>query len=72
MLKVVKSPIKNLVYKGSYFNISSVEVLQDFSIIFQLLNPFVPNAPFLYYLKQKVFRCFQGIDECCIGNEWVK
>ena len=32
------------------------------------LNPFVPNAPFLY---RKVFWCFQGVKKGCIGNEWV-
>ena len=40
------------------------------------LNPFVPNAPFLYPLKtsenRKVFRCFQRVDKGCIENEWVK
>ena len=32
-----------------------------------LINPFVPNAPFLYLLKQY----FQGLEKECIGNEWV-
>ena len=40
-----------------------------------ILNPFVPNAPFLYLLKtlgnRKAFWCFQGVDKGCIGNEWV-
>ena len=40
------------------------------------LNPFDPNAPFLYPLKtsenRKVFWCFQGVEKRCIGNEWVK
>ena len=40
------------------------------------LNPFVPNAPFLYPLKTSenltVFLCFQGAEKGCIGNEWVK
>ena len=40
-----------------------------------LLNPFVPNAPFLYLLKtlenRKVFWCFRGVEKGCIGNEWV-
>ena len=44
------------------------------------INPFVPNAPFLYTLKtpenRKVF-CFQGgggwgVEKGCIRNEWVK
>ena len=40
------------------------------------VNPFVPNAPFLYPLKisenREVFRCFQGEEKGCIGNKWVK
>ena len=40
-----------------------------------LINPFVPNAPFLYTLKTsenlKVFLYFQGVEKECIGNEWV-
>ena len=40
------------------------------------INQFVPNAPSLYSLKTsencKVLKCFQGVDEGCIGNEWVK
>ena len=45
-------------------------------IIYQTLNPFVPNAPFLYSLKTlenlKDFWCFQEVEKRCIGNEWVK
>ena len=40
------------------------------------VNPFIPNAPFLYPLKasenRKVFWCFQRVEKGCIGNEWVK
>ena len=39
------------------------------------INPFVPNAPFLYILKtseNRFFWCFQGVEKGCIGNEWVK
>ena len=40
------------------------------------INPFVPNAPFLYPLKTSenltVFWCFQGIEKGRIGKEWVK
>ena len=40
------------------------------------INPFVPNALFLYPLKIsencKVFWCFQGVEIGCIGNKWVK
>ena len=41
----------------------------------RLVNPFVPNAPFLYPLKtsenRKVYCYFQGVEKGCIGNEWV-
>ena len=33
------------------------------------INPFVPNAPFLYPLK--VFGCFQGVQKGCVCNKWV-
>ena len=40
-----------------------------------IFNPFIPNAPFLYLLKKsenhKVFSCFQGVENGCIGNKWV-
>ena len=40
-----------------------------------IINPFAPNALFLFPLKtsenRKVFRCFQGVEKGCIGNEWV-
>ena len=43
---------------------------------FANFNPFVSNAPLLYPLKTSenltVFRCFQGVEEKCIGNEWIK
>ena len=43
---------------------------------FFIINPFVPNAPFLYPLKTSenltVFWCFQEVEKGCIGNEWVK
>ena len=38
----------------------------------ELINPFVPNAPFLYPQKTenpKVFWCFQEIDKGYIGNQ---
>ena len=38
-------------------------------------NPFIPNAPFLYPLKTSailtVFRCFQKIEETCIGTNML-
>ena len=40
------------------------------------IKPFFPNPPFLYPLKtsenSKLFWCFQGLKEGCIGNKWVK
>ena len=40
-----------------------------------LLNIFVPNAPFFYPLKTsenlKVFLCFRGVEEACMWSEWV-
>ena len=39
-----------------------------------IINPFVPSAPFLYPQKTEsltVFWCFQGVEEGCIGKEWV-
>ena len=40
-----------------------------------VLNPFVPNAPFLYPVKTSenltVSWCFQGVEKECVGNEWV-
>ena len=41
----------------------------------KVLNPFVPNAPFLYPLKTlenfPFFWCFKGVEKGCFGNEWV-
>ena len=51
--------------------------LKEFSEALQI-NPFVPNAPFLYPLKtsenHKLFWYFQGVEKGCIdiGNKWVK
>ena len=40
------------------------------------INPFVPNAPFLYTLKTSenlmVFWYFQGVEKGCMENKWVK
>ena len=36
----------------------------------KIVNPFVPNAPFLY--PQSFFNHkFQGVEKGCIGNKWV-
>ena len=41
--------------------------------LMDILNPFVPNAPFLYPLKTSenltAFCCFQCVEEGCIKNE---
>ena len=46
------------------------------SSIHEKVNPFVPNAPFLYTLETSenltVFSCFQGVEKGCIANECVK
>ena len=58
--------------------ISSQEFFNDFVDRFgtTYLNPFIPNALFLYPLKTsenlKIFWCFQGVEKGCIWNEWVK
>ena len=33
------------------------------------LNPFVPNAPFLYPLKTSENRKVQGVEKGCTGND---
>ena len=44
--------------------------------VIAIVNPFFPNAPFLYPLKilesRKVFWCFQGVEKRCIGSKWVQ
>ena len=41
-----------------------------------ILDPLVPNSPFLYPLKPsenlKVFWCFSWVENGCTGNKWVK
>ena len=37
---------------------------------YYFINPFVPNAPFLYLLKTSENR-FQEVESGCTGNEWV-
>ena len=40
------------------------------------VNLFIPNALFLYTLEtsenRKILWCFQGVEEGCNGNKWVK
>ena len=43
-------------------------LLKEFVTPFWLLNPFFPNASFLYLT---VFWFFQDIEKGCIWNEWV-
>ena len=45
-------------------------------VCYEVLHPFVHNAPFLYPLKtsenRKVSRSdFWGVEKGCIGNKWV-
>ena len=38
------------------------------------LNPFIPNAPFLYPMKASenlMVLCFQGVEKGFIGYEWA-
>ena len=48
----------------NYISLNSVQ---------EFINPFFPNAPFLYPLKTSekimVYWCFQGVEKGCIGNE---
>ena len=44
-------------------------------VLLLTVNPFVPNAPFLYTLETSenltVFWCFQGEEKGCFGSEWI-
>ena len=40
-------------------------------VAFHLVNPFVPNALFLYSLKTSENHRFPGVEKGCIGNELV-
>ena len=35
------------------------------------VNPYAPNAPFLYLLKTSENLTVQKVEKGCIGNEWV-
>ena len=73
-------PIQNLPIQNLFLFLSLSAPTKHVSIFVcgkkSVVNPFVPNAPFLYPLKTseklKVFWCFQGVEKGCIGNEWVK
>ena len=48
-----------------------------FTVLAILINPFFPNAYFLYTLKawwenHRIFWCFQGVEKGCIEKEYVK
>ena len=48
-------------------------MLQFLKVTRQLINPFVPNALFLYPLKtSENLTVFWGVEKGCIGNKWVK
>ena len=59
------------------FDIFLIGILIESKKLLTLIqvNPFVPNAPFLYLLKtsekRKVFSFFQGVEKGCTGNKWV-
>ena len=44
-----------------------------FTVLAILINPFFPNAYFLYTLKawenHRIFWCFQGVEKGCIEKE---
>ena len=44
-------------------------IIKLIALVIININPFVPNAPFLYPLK--VFGCFQGVQKGCVCNKWV-
>ena len=63
-------------YHMQMFCFSLLTNFEIASFLVILLNPFVPNKPFLYPLKTsenlKVLWCFQGVKKGCIGNKWLK
>ena len=63
------------VFSGPYFPVFRPEKSPYWGIFHAVINPFVPNASFLYPLKTtenyKVFWCFQWVEKRCTGNEWV-
>ena len=54
----------------------SVVVIWKYLPVSLYINPFVPDAPFLFPLKTSenltVFWCFQGVEKGCTANEWVR
>ena len=68
---------KFLIILDRFFHspVAWVKLVQDQLETCQL-NPFLPNAPFLYPLETSenlfsVFWCFQEAEKGCIENEWV-
>ena len=74
-LYLVNLERKLLKWQKSHFICNKAKSVTMNKGITSLLNPFVPNAPFLYLLKtsenRKFFWYFQGLEKGCIGNEWV-
>ena len=48
----------------------SLNNMLSYQVVF--INPFVPNAPFLYPLKISENLTFSNVFRGCIGNKWVK
>ena len=73
--------VMNVIYsQWNYFialtsrllNSKALLVLERRKFIFLFINPFVPNAPFLYPRKtSENLKVFQRVEKGCIGNEWV-
>ena len=60
-------------FRGSTCTGITLKRTIQFNMIY--INPFVPNAPFLYPLKISenltVFWCFQEVEKGWMGNKWV-
>ena len=64
---------KTFVVSDPQSNLNEIRrTIIKFSSHSTLINPFVPNALFLYPLKTENRKDFQKVEEWCIGNEWVK
>ena len=50
-----------------------IRVFMNLYYLFKfIINPFVPNAPFLHRMKTSESYGFQAVEKGCIENEWVK
>ena len=54
---------------GKYLSIVRIKNAKSISCI---LTHSLPMHPFFTSGNHKFFRCFQGLEKGCIGNEWVK